>query len=152
MAIEVRATQRIRRSPAEVAAYVTDPRNDTAWIGGIKAVEADVEGPAKAGSRVKRRAAFMGKQIEYVNEVVEVDDSHLTMRSVQAPFPMRVTYGFEADRDGATRASVRVEGDPSGVYSFGGPLMAFFVKRSISGDLKRLKRILEDGTPRRDGA
>jgi len=142
MGLDVTARQLIKRPRADVAAFISDARNDTKWIGGIRFVEMD-EGPTRVGSRVKRTAAFMGKQIEYVNEVVELDERHLAMRSVQSPFPMRVTYGFDADGTDATRASVRVEGDPSGFYTIGRPLMGFFVKRSVSGDLKRLKRLLE---------
>ena len=65
------------------------------------------------------------------------------MRSVESPFPMRVTYGFADTPHGGTRTSVRVEGEPEGLYKLGGPLITPGVKRSVSGDLRRLRDILE---------
>jgi hypothetical protein len=69
------------------------------------------------------------------------------MRSVKSPFPMVVTYAFE-DASGGTRASVRVQGDPSALYRLAGPLMSRQVRRSVQGDLERLRGILEREDPR----
>jgi hypothetical protein len=66
------------------------------------------------------------------------------MRSVKAPFPMRVVYEFE-DANGGTRMRIRVSGDASGFYRLGGPLLAPAVRRSIAGDLRRLRSLLEGG-------
>jgi hypothetical protein len=85
----------------------------------------------------------LGKRIEYVNEVEQLEPGSLmVMRSVKSPFPMRVTYGFE-DEGVGTRARVRVEGDPKPAYRMAQPLMARAVKRSISADVQRLKFELE---------
>lgn len=120
-----------------------DHRNDPVWIGGVSESELLGEPPIVEGSRVRRVASFLGKRIEYVNEVDRLEPGSLmVMRSVKGPFPMRVTYGFEDDRAG-TRARVRVEGDPKPAYCLAQPLMARAVKRSISADVRRLKSELE---------
>jgi uncharacterized membrane protein len=147
--IDVTAQVEVRRPRAEVAAYMTDPANDPAWIGGVREVRVETPPPLRAGSRVARVAAFLGRRVEYVNEVTELDpDRVLDMRSVKAPFPMRVTYSFEdagaAPGDGAaTVVRNRVQGDPGGFFALFGPLLAPLVRRSVQRDLERLRDVLE---------
>jgi len=146
--IDVTARVQIARPRAEVAAYMTDPANDPAWIGGVREVRVETPPPLRAGSRVARVAAFLGRRVEYVNEITELDpDRVLDMRSVKAPFPMRVTYSF-ADADGPAGGATtvvrnRVQGDPGGFFALFGPLLAPIVKRSVQGDLERLRDVLE---------
>jgi uncharacterized membrane protein len=145
--IDVTARTVIDRTREEVAAYVIDHRNDPEWIGGISLSELLDDGPLREGSRVLRVASFLGKRIRYVNEVVRlVPGSVLEMRSVQSPFPMRVTYAF-ADVPGGTEASVRVEGEPEGLYRVGGPVMKRAVQRSIDRDVATLQETLERSGP-----
>jgi uncharacterized membrane protein len=145
--IDVTARTVIDRTREEVAAYVIDHRNDPEWIGGISVSELLDDGPLREGSRVLRVASFLGKRIRYVNEVVRlVPGSVLEMRSVQSPFPMRVTYAF-ADVPGGTEASVRVEGEPEGLYRVGGPVMKRAVQRSIDRDVATLQETLERSGP-----
>jgi uncharacterized membrane protein len=148
VAIDVTARIVIDRPREDVAAFVIDNRNDPTWIGGISESELLGEGPVMEGSRVRRVASFLGKRIEYVNEVVRLEPATaLEMRSVKSPFPMRITYTF-ADAPGGTETSVRVQGEPGGLYRAGGPLMKRAVQRSIDRDVEALKRTLESG-PRR---
>jgi uncharacterized membrane protein len=143
MAVDVSAEVVIGRPRAEVAAFATDPANDPVWIGGIRSARALQEGPVAVGSRVERTAVFLGRRIEYVNEVVELEPgARLRMRSVRGPFPMEITYGF-ADASEGTRATIRVQGDAGGFYRLAGPLLSGAVRRSVSGDLRRLKALLE---------
>ena len=149
MTLDVTARVEIDRPRDEVAAYVSDPRNDTAWIGGISEVEMLGEPPLREGSRVRRVAAFLGRRFEYVLEVAEfVPNSRILMRSIKSPFPMTVTYEFIDGSNGGTIAQIRTEGDPGVIYRVAGPVMSSAVKRSITGDLKRLKTIAE-GSPQR---
>ncbi len=122
-----------------------DHRNDPIWIGGISDSELLGEPPIAVGSRVRRVASFLGKRIEYVNDVTRLEPGALLeMRSVKSPFPMTVTYAFE-DEGGGTRTSVRVQGDPSALYRIAGPLLARRVRGSVQGDLDRLRGLLERG-------
>jgi hypothetical protein len=66
------------------------------------------------GTQVERVAHFLGRRIDYVMEVAELDPGRrIVLQSIKSPFPMRVTYSFEPVA-GCTRASVRVEGDAEG--------------------------------------
>ena len=144
MAIDTRAVIAVGRPRDEVAAYLRDPANDPSWIGGLRSARLVSDPPVGVGSRVERVASFLGRRIEYVNEITELTATRLAMRSVRSPFPMRVTYGYDAAGAG-TEVSVRVEGDASRLYRLADPLLAVLVRRSVRRDLRTLKRVLEDG-------
>jgi uncharacterized membrane protein len=145
MSIDVTAQVEIRRPVGEVAAYMVDPNNDPTWIGGVREVRMETPPPLAVGSRVARVAHFLGRRVEYVNEVTELDPARvLDMRSVKAPFPMRVTYSFDAAGDGATTiVRNRVRGAPGGFFAMFGPLLGPLVRRSVQKDLERLRDVLE---------
>jgi uncharacterized membrane protein len=145
MSVDVTAEVTIRRPLADVAAYMIDPANDPAWIGGVREVRMETPPPLGVGSRVARVASFLGRRVEYVNEVTELDRARvLDMRSVKAPFPMRVTYSFDpADGRAATIVRNRVRGAPGGFFALFGPLLGPLVKRSVQKDLERLREMLE---------
>jgi hypothetical protein len=141
--VDVTVEETIRRAREDVAAYAMDWRNDREWIGALTDVRLVTPEPFGVGSQVARIAGFLGKRIEYVNEVVELEPGRrLVMRSVVAPFPMTVAYEFE-DAEDATRMRIQTTGDASGFYRLGGPLLAAAVRRGVARDLRTIKRILE---------
>jgi uncharacterized membrane protein len=150
MPVDVTVTGTIGRPRAEVAAYLRDPANDTSWIGGLRSARLLTPGPVAVGSQVERVASFLGRRVEYVNEITELTGDRLAMRSVRSPFPMRVTYGHRPTGDSATEVSVRVEGDAGRYYSLLAPLLGVAVRRSITRDLRNLKQVLE-GQRQRSG-
>jgi hypothetical protein len=143
--LDVTAETTIARPREVVATYVFDNRNDPVWIGGISESELLGEPPIRVGSRVRRVASFLGKRIEYVNEVERLDPGVLLeMRSVKSPFPMRVTYAFgEVEGEEGTVVRIRIEGDPGALYRVAGPVMRRQVRRSVSRDLRMLRSIME---------
>ena len=150
MPVDVTATTMIDRPREEVAAYLRDPANDTSWIGGLRSARLLTPEPVAVGSQVERVAGFLGRRVEYVNEITELTGDRLVMRSVRSPFPMRVTYGHHRAGDHATEVSVRVEGDAGRYYALLAPLLSVTVRRSIARDLRNLKRVLE-GQPQPSG-
>jgi len=143
MAVDVTATDTIDRPCDEIAAYLRDPANDTRWIGGIRSARLLSPGPVAIGSQVERVATFLGRRVQYVNEITELTPDRLAMRSVRSPFPMRVTYGHRDTGDSTTEVSARVEGDAGRFYALVGPLLGLAVRRSITRDLRNLKQLLE---------
>jgi hypothetical protein len=136
MSVDITASVHVDREPADVAAYMTDPANDAQWIGGLREAELLGDGPVAVGSRVRRVAYFLRRRVEYVNEIVALDDGQLDMRSVKAPFPMQITYRFEPAAGGGTTVSNHVRG--------GGPrVVAPLVRRNVQRDLERLRDVLE---------
>jgi uncharacterized membrane protein len=144
MSIDVTAEVHVRRPREQVAAYMTDPANDPEWIGGLREARLLGDGPLAEGSRVARVASFMGRRVEYLNEITRLESGRvLDMRSVKAPFPMQITYSFE-DRDGGTVVRNHVRGGGR-LFSLGSPLFAPMVKRNVQKDLERLRDVLERG-------
>jgi uncharacterized membrane protein len=146
VATDVRAVIDVARPREQVAAYLRDPGNDPSWIGGLRSARLVTDPPVGVGSRVERVASFLGRRVEYVNEITELTGTRLAMRSVRSPFPMRVTYGYDDTGEAATEVSVRVQGDASRLYRLADPLMAWLVRRSVRRDLRTLTRVLEDGS------
>jgi hypothetical protein len=133
----------IARPREDVARFSSDPANDTAWIGALTEAKLLTEPPVGLGSRVERVASFLGRRIEYVNEIVELEPGRrLAMRSVKAPFPMTVVYEWE-DAGAGTRMRIRAGGDAGGFYRVAGPLLSRAVRRGIERDLRKLKELLE---------
>jgi hypothetical protein len=86
MSTDVTVEATIDRPREEVARYAADWRNDREWIGALSEVRLVSEGSFGVGSQVARVASFLGKRIEYVNEVVEYEPGRrLVMRSVRHP-------------------------------------------------------------------
>jgi Polyketide cyclase / dehydrase and lipid transport len=136
MSVDIIARVHVDREPGVVAAYMTDPANDPEWIGGLREAELlDGDGVA-VGSRVRRVAYFLGRRVEYVNEILALDETQLDMRSVKAPFPMRITYRFEPAPGGGTTVSNHVRGG-------GLRVVAPLVRRNVQRDLERLREVLE---------
>src|SRR4051812_44277060 len=109
MAIDVSAKTQVCCSVDKVAAYAFDPAHDPVWITGIKEASLLTPAPVRKGTQVKRRAKFLGKSIDYILEVVNFEPGHLMeMKSVKSPFPMVVTYQFDATANATTIAQIRV--------------------------------------------
>ncbi len=142
MAIDITADVNIGRPRAEVAAYAMDPANDPVWLGGIVEARQVTDGPFGVGTRVARVARFLGRRMDYTPEIREYVPGERLAMATDKPFDMTITYAFE-DRGTDTRASVRVQGEGSGFYAVAAPLLGPLVKRSVSRDLRTLKRLLE---------
>jgi carbon monoxide dehydrogenase subunit G len=145
MPLDVTATVRIDAPPERVASVEFDPERDADWIGGVDRVERITPPPLEVGSEVRRLGGFLGRPIEWVMHVEALEPArHVGMHAVKSPFPMDVDYHLEPiDGGRATRASIRIRGEGRGMYRLPGRLMGPMVKRSVTGDLKRLKRIVE---------
>src|SRR3954467_10509706 len=93
----------IRRPRSIVADFAIAPDNAPRWYVNIKAVEWKSAPPFRQGSQVAFLADFLGRELRYVYEAVElVPDQRLVMRTAQGPFPMETTSVFDAAGEGAT--------------------------------------------------
>jgi ligand-binding SRPBCC domain-containing protein len=134
----------IRRPRDEVSAFAADPSNATAWYKNVKAVEWETPPPVVVGSRVRFRAQFLGRTLEYTYEVRELDPGHrFVMATAQGPFPMETTYTWEDVAVGSTRMTLRNRGEPSGFAAVTAPVMTRAMHRANTADLRRLKALLE---------
>ena len=144
MAVDVLTEITIERRRDEVAAFAADPSNATTWYKNIKAVEWETTPPAVVGSRLRFRAHFLGRTLEYTYEVREIEPgARFVMATAQGPFPMETMYTWEDAGPGATKMSLRNRGEPSGFAAVTAPVMARAMRRANQADLQRLKALLE---------
>jgi hypothetical protein len=145
MTLDVTATLDIDASPAAVADVQFDPARDPDWIGGIDRVELVTPPPFAQGSQVRRIGGFLGRRIVWLMRVESYEPGRfVAMHALESPFPMDVDYRLEPLGDGSrTRASIRIRGEGRGMYGLPGPLLGPMVRRSVLGDLKRLRALVE---------
>jgi Polyketide cyclase / dehydrase and lipid transport len=144
VSVDVRTEIEIQRPRAEVAAFAADPANATAWYKNIEAVEFETQGPVAVGSRLRFRARFLGRTLEYTYGVREIDPGRrLVMATAEGPFPMETTYTWEDAGPGATKMGLRNRGEPSGFAAVTAPVLRVAMRRANVADLRRLKARLE---------
>ena len=144
MPVDVQTEIEIARPRAEVADFASDPTNATAWYKNIESVEWETPPPLAVGARLRFRAQFLGRSLDYTYEVREVDPGRrFVMATAEGPFPMETTYTWDDASPGATRMGLRNRGQPSGFAAVTAPFMRLAIRRANEADLKRLKALLE---------
>lgn len=142
MAVDVRPSVLVHRSPAEVAAFMFDPGNDVKWTGGITSSTPAQPGPLVEGATVVRTARFLGRAFTYGYVVAHHEPDRLVELKVDRPFPMTVRYELDEHPDG-TQVTIHATGTPGRFFGWATPLMARQVRKSITADLVRLRDCLE---------
>ena len=144
MAVDVSSEIVIARPRDVVAGYAADPANAPNWYVNIKAVEWKTRPPLRIGAQVAFVAHFIGRQLAYTYEIVElIPGERLVMRTAVGPFPMETTYTWQSMPDGGTRMTLRNRGTPSGFSAMVAPFMAWAIRRANRKDLAARKALLE---------
>jgi uncharacterized membrane protein len=144
MAVDVAVADVIEQPIDRVAAYAGDPSNAPEWYRRIESADWETEAPMRLGSRIRFRARFLGRDLEYVYEVVELTPGEqVAMRTTEGPFPMRTTYTWRPVGDRVTHMVLRNEGAPTGFAVLAAPFVSMMMRRAMTADLAALKRILE---------
>jgi hypothetical protein len=115
MNVDVRTEIEIARQGAEVAAYVSELDNTTAWYENIASVEWKTPRPAQVGSRIAFVARFLGRRLAYTYEIRDlVPGERLVMSTEEGPFAMETTYSWQDAPNGGTRMTLRNRGTQPG--------------------------------------
>ena len=142
--VDVRTEIEIERPRSHVADYASNPDNAMAWYEHIKEVSWNKAKPLGVGSRIVFAAEFLGKQLDYVYEVKELEPGErFVMATAEGPFPMETTYSWEDTENGGTRMSLRNRGQPRGFSRVTALLLVRAMRRANKKDLRRLKTVLE---------
>src|SRR5437764_505658 len=128
----------------EVAAFAADPANATAWYKNIKSVDWETAPPLVVGSKLRFRAQFLGRTLDYTYEIRENSPGHrVVMSTAQGPFPMETTYSWEDAARGGTKMTLRNRGKPTGFAALATPFLSRAMRKANEADLQRLKALLE---------
>jgi hypothetical protein len=126
-----------------VASYAGDPSNAPRWYANIASVSWQTPPPVAVGSRMDFEARFLGRRLNYIYEVVELEPGErLVMRTADGPFPMETTYTWESV-PGGTLMRLRNRGAPSGFAKIASPVMVKAMKGAMSKDMARLTERLQ---------
>lgn len=141
--IKVNVSININKPYQEIFAYIANFENNPKWQGGMLEATFTSDGPLQIGSTYEQVATFLGKKIYTTFEVIQFEKDHLIkINSVESSFPITVTRFVEPAAEG-TKVSAIVEGDASKFFKIAQPLLKAMVKRSVTSDYKRLKKLME---------
>ncbi len=134
----------IARPIAEVFAFMVDYRNNPKWQEGLLAVE-QPDHPPHVGAKISTTRKVMGRTTTSVIRITEyADERVIRSRTDSGPVDYEGGYRFETAGDEGTR--VVYEGTITTGRFMGpvGRLLAKGFQRQMDGNLKALKRLLED--------
>lgn len=142
MSVKVACGIEIMRTPTEVAQYMFNPAHDLEWILGLTKSRPVQQGPLAKGSRIMRAAKFLGRELDYVVNVVDYEPDRLLEMHADKPFPMNIRYDLEQTAQG-TLVHISVNGEPKGFFRLAQGVLYDKVDDQIHKDLAMLKQQIE---------
>lgn len=138
----------IRAGAHAVFNYACDYRNDAQWRSGV--VRMDVRPPTfpSNGTRTREVMRFMGRTLVTDAEIFDVyPGESSSFRAPDAPIPVSGIRRVEPVNGGdRSRLTYSLSAELRGGNAFLAPLMRLIFRRTLRGDLDRLKKRLEQGS------
>jgi len=139
----VRESVIIERPVAEVFAFAGAYENDPRWRSGVVEMRQDPPGKPRVGTTTREVMRVFGRRQVTVAKVVGYDpDERTAFESVEGPIPVSGYRAFEASWSG-TRFTYELSAELSRLYRLLSPVLVPILRRQVSGDLRRLKALLE---------
>lgn len=134
----------VRRPVEEVFAFVSNYQNSAKWVSGRMEHTKVSAGPVGVGTVIRTTGRAMDVRIEATRIVTAYEPpAKYAFKSEYRQIPLATTFHFEPIQ-GGTRLTVVVEGEPTGLFKAATPLVLGAIRQQFEGDLRRLKRLLEE--------
>jgi uncharacterized protein YndB with AHSA1/START domain len=127
----------IARPPADVFAYVADPRHFPEWNSAVTSV-VQLDG---GRFRMERRLPT-GPATNELEIAASRPPDELVVRTTSGPTPFSYRYVL-TETGGGTLLTLHAEAKLDGALSLVGPLAAHAVRRGVDANFATLRRILE---------
>ena len=135
----------INRPVAEVFKYMADPTKLPEW-NAIVEEAVPSETPVRMGTKIQTRARVLGRKIESTVEVTEYQLNKRFAQKSDKPFPLKISNSFETE-GGGTKVVAVIEGDPSGFFKLGEPILARIMTKQLEAQFDTAKELLEAQVP-----
>jgi len=133
--------QRIARPPLAVWGHLADPRAMAKWMPGVNELTtADETGDLREGSVL----VFKARGSERTSDVIDCEaPALLTLQSTQGSFTANYRYALEQAGE-ETDVTLQVTCSASGTARVLTPLIALAIRMADGGQLRRLKKAVEN--------
>jgi len=134
----------IQRPVETVFAMVSNYQNSSLWVSGALEHQKMSPGPIGVGTVIRTAGHFMGQRVEATRTVVAYEPPvRYAFRSAYQQVPFTTAFVLEPVPNG-TRLTATVQGEPTGLYKAAMPLILNLIRQQLEGDLRRLKKLLEE--------
>lgn len=138
----------IRRSRADVAAVMFNPRYDADWVGDAATRPPRLSRSLQPGDQIPRGFRLLGYRLGALCDVVaHVPDHRLEMVG-PPPLGLQIRYEFEGIPEG-TIVRIWAQSAPPPRLRRLTPVLSALLRQAVRRDLGRLKALLESGGRRR---
>jgi hypothetical protein len=137
--LDVSVTEFMKASPEAVRRIMFDARQDPRWMAAVRTVEplSDLSSP---GARVRRTGRFLGRKLLWTTRLISSSPNHQDLDIIDGPMRGTVTYRIEVSGTGSV-VSIRSTGEAPRFAPRA--LVAWGMRRSLTADLARLRRLVE---------
>ena len=143
MAITIETGVHIDRSPEEVFDAIADVLASPEWIESVLEIRDYSGDPIGVGSTYKQVSKMLGKEFTIDIEVITFEPSARNGERFAGVIPGEMEITLE-QVDGGTDVHIDAEIEPGGFFGLAAPLLKKSIQKQLSGDMNRLKEILEN--------
>ena len=130
--MRIEQTFKVRRPPADVFGYMTDPANLADWQPSKVSVQPLSDGPPRLGYRVKERTKIGLRQWDQIVEFTEFEPGRaFSTHIVEGSVPVDGRWTFDDDGAGGTTVRFVAEGALTGPMRLAQPLIRAGIARSF---------------------
>ena len=137
-------TTNISASPELVFSYIIEPAKYLQWQSHLLSFEPD--GEMRVGMRVTSEGRFLGRRIQIVSEVTQLDPPKVSaFKTLESPLPMVGTSTVEPTGDGCRYTqTLEVGGDISGFFGkLAEPVLVRMYRKQMQANHEILRGLAE---------